>query len=403
MVGSRPSFPLLIILLLIGAPASGQSLDAAAHGLAAKIAALLKLRQPVTLSLHNVSSMTPAEAVTAEADLERELHSLGVATAESGQGTTDAQRGAEVKVTISENLRGLAWVAEVQTADARAVVIEETPKPSPAAGATSMTIEKKLVLEQDQQILDLAIAGRGLLVLDAEAVTMYESAAAGGWQRKLSVRIPASRPWPRDLRGRIVAQGDAYQAYLPGLTCHGNAAGGLSITCRDESLWPIGAGLRMMGFARFTPARNYFDGRTIASNGSQASVPPFFSVAGFQTGETTAWALAGLDGQAHFYNTPIKNSVAWSALGSGIAGLESECGARSQVFATAAGDATATDSVTAYDIIDGAPRSTGQTVAFAGPVTALWPAAERGVAFAVSRDLKSGRYAAFRLAITCTH
>ncbi len=396
MVGSRPRFPLLTILFLIDATASGQSFDGLAHGLAQKVAAALKPRQPVALSLRNVSSMSPADAALAQAGLERELHALGVAAAEPGQGS------AEVKVTLSENLRGLVWVAEVQTTEARAVVIEETPKPAPAAGAISMTIEKKLVLEQDRQILDLATVARGLLVLDSDAVSFYES-AGGGWQRKLSVRIPASRPWPRDLRGRMVTQGDAYQAYLPGLTCHGSSGGGLSITCRDESLWPIGAGPSMLGFARFTPARNYFDGKIIAPNGSQVSLPPFFSAAAFQAGESAAWALAGVDGQTHFYNTPVKNSGALAALGNGIAGLESECSARSQVLASAAGDATATDSVSAYDIIDGAPRSTGEAVAFAGPVTALWPAAERGVAFAVSRDLKSGRYAAFRLAITCTH
>ena len=175
----------------------------------------------------------------------------------------------------------------------------------------------------------------------------------------------------------------------------------MSITCREASLWPIGAGPRMLGFAQFAPARNYFDGRVIAPNGSTVSVPAFFSAAGFQLGASSAWALAGVDGQTHLYNTPIKNSSAWAAMGSGIVGLESDCGGRFQVLAAAAGDGTVTDSVSAYDVMDGAPRSTGDAVAFPGPVTALWPAAERGAAFAVSRDLRSGRYAAFRLAITC--
>jgi hypothetical protein len=116
-----------------------------------------------------------------------------------------------------------------------------------------------------------------------------------------------------------------------------------------------------------------------------------------------AWALAGVDGRTFLYNTPIKNSSAWAAVGRGIVGLESDCGGHSQVLASAAGDGTVTDSLSAYDVIDGAPRPTGHAVAFPGPVTALWPAAERGVAFAVSRDLRSGRYAAFRLAITCAH
>ena len=396
MVGSHLRFPLLTILFLTGAAAPGQRFDGLVQGLAQKIASALKPHAPVTVSFRNVSSMSAADAAATQVAMERELRSLGVTLGERGQD------GSDVHVTLSENPRGFVWVAEIRSGDARAIAMEEASKPPPAGGTTSMAIEKKLVLEQDRQILDLAAMGRGLLLLDSEAVSLYES-AGGEWQRKLSMRIPVARPWPRDLRGRLLSQGDAYQAYLPGLTCNGNAGGGMSITCRDASLWPIGAGPRMLGLAQFTPARNYFDGRVIASNGSPVSVPAFFSAAGFQVGGASAWALAGVDGQTHLYNTPSKNSNAWAAMGSGMVGLESDRGGRSQVLASAAGDGTATDSVSAYDVIDGAPRPTGDAVAFPGPVTALWPAAERGVAFAVSRDLKSGRYAAFRLAITCAH
>jgi len=397
MVRSHRRFSLLTILLLTAAAASGQRFDRLVHGLAQKIATAVKPHPPVTLSFRNVSSLSAADAALARAAIDRELRGLGVAAGEPGPGGTT-----EIKVTLSENLRGFVWIAEIDTGDERAIAIEEAPKTPPASGTTSLAIEKKLMIEQDRQILDLATIGRGLLVLDSEALTLYES-ATGEWQPKLSVRIPVTRPWPRDLRGRLLVQGDTYQAYLPGLTCNGNAGGGMSITCRDALLWPIGAGSRMLGFAQFTPARNYFDGRVIAPNGSTVSVPPFFSAAEFQAGTAPAWALAGVDGQTHLYNTTAKNSGAWSAIGNGIAGLESDCGGRSQVLASAAGDGTVTDSISAYDVIDGAPRPTGDAVAFLGPVTVLWPAAERGVAFAVSRDLRSGRYAAFRLAITCAH
>ncbi len=394
MVGSRLRFPLLTILLLTGVTASGQRLDGPVHALAQKIASALKPRAQAILSFRNVSSMSAADAAAMQAAMERELRALGVA---GGETVADASR---VEMTLSENLRGFVWTAEIRTGDARAFAIEEFPKTLPASGTTSMAIEKKLLLEQDRRILDLATLGRGLLVLDSEALTLYEN-AGGEWQRKLSVRIPVTRPWPRDLRGRLLAQGDTYQAYLPGLTCNGNAGGGISITCRDASLWPIGAGPSMLGFAQFTPARNYFDGRVIAPNGSTVTVAPFFCAAEFRLATGSAWALAGVDGQTHLYNSPVKN--AWADMGNGIAGLESDCGGRSQMLASAAGDGTVTDSVSAYDMIDGAPCPTGDAVAFPGPVTALWPAAERGVAFAVSRDLTSGRYAAFRLAITCAH
>ena len=393
-------------LLLIGAAAWCQSFDELAHGLAQKIASVLKAQsvERVSLSFHDISPMSPPDAAVAYAAVEHELRTMGVSTVET------AQADVELTVSLSENLQDRVWVAEIrrksgQEAQASEIVIEKRPKPVITAGEASIVLEKKLMIEQDERILDVAPLGRALLVLDGEAVSIYETSGST-WQRKLFVRIPISQPWPRDLRGRIVGQTspqtDAYQAYLPGMTCHGNAGGGLSISCRDESLWPVGSGPRMLGIAQFAPSRNYFDGRIVAPNGSQTTVPAFFSAAQFTVRDNAAWALAGVDGRTHLYNTPVQNTAAWSGLGASIAGLESECGARSQVLAAAAGDDTVADAVQVYNVIDGAPRPVGEAVKFPGPVTALWAAAERGVAFAVARDLRTGRYVAFRLAITCT-
>jgi hypothetical protein len=396
MVGSRLRILFPAILVLVVVTACAQSYDQQAHGLAQKIAAGLKPREAAFLLFHNISTMNPAEVNAAHTALERELHALGVTL------TAQSQGGVEVAVTLSESLEESVWVAEIRRAEGPETVMDVRPKQPATAAAPSLTVEKKLLLESDQQILDLAPMARELLVLDSEAVTLYENAASG-WQRKLAVRVPAARPWPRDLRGRLMVQGDAYQAYLPGLTCHGNAAGGLGISCRDESLWPVGAGPGMLGFAQFTPARNFFDGRVVASNGSQKTLPAFFSAASVETRGDKAWALAGTDTRTHLYNAAFENAGGWTGWGSDIAGIESDCGGRSQVLVTASADDAAADSVAAYEIVGVSPQPAGEAVSFPGPVTALWPATERGVAFAVSRDLKSGRYAAFRLAINCAH
>jgi len=394
MVGARPRNLFPKILFLMAATAWCQGFDETARALARKIAAHLEPREAMMLGFTSVASASPSEEAGAREAIERELRALGVNTTGAGQA------GAVVTVTFSENIRGSLWAAEIRHGDAREVVMEVRPKLPARASTASIAIDKKLMLDEDERILDIAPSGRGLVVLDAAAVSLYES-SGGAWERRLSVRIPVSRPWPRDLRGRLTVQGDAYQAYLPGLTCNGNAGGGMSITCREESLWPVGTGPRMLGVAQFTPARNFFSGRVVAPNGAEKSVPAFFSAAAFQVHDSTGWVLSGVDGRAYIYST-VKNNSAWEGWGSSIAGVESECGAHSQVFATAPGDETVPDSVRAYDIVEGAPRPAGE-VAFSGPVTELWPAAERGVAFAISRDLKSGRYAAFRLAITCAH
>ncbi len=396
MVGSRLRIFFQAILVLVAVTARAQNYDQLAHGLAQKIAAGVKPREAAWLSFHNMSTMSPSDVSAAHAALERELHALGITLAAQSQGAV------EVAMTLSESLEESVWVAEIRRADGTDTFMEVRAKPPGVAAAPPLVVEKKLVLENDQQILDLAPMARELLVLDAEAVSVYENAASG-WQRKLAVRLPATRTWPRDLRGRLMVQGDAYQVYLPGLTCHGNAAGGLGISCRDESLWPVGAGPGMLGFAQFAASRNFFDGRIVAPNGSQKSLPAFFSAASVATRADKMWAFAGTDTRTHLYTGTLENAGGWTGWGSDIAGIESDCGERSQVLVTASGDGAATDSIAAYEIVSGSPQPVGEAVSFPGPVTALWPAAERGVAFAVSRDLKSGRYAAFRLAIICAH
>src|SRR6266481_4657207 len=159
MVRSHRRFPLLTILLLTVAAAWGQRFDGPVHGLARKIAAAVKPHAPVTLSFRNMSSMSPAETAMTQAAIEGELRALGLAAGAQGSDGTDVQ------VTLSENLRGFVWTAEIRTGDERAIAIEEAPKTPLASGTASMAIEKKLMLEQERRILDLATSGRGLLVL----------------------------------------------------------------------------------------------------------------------------------------------------------------------------------------------------------------------------------------------
>jgi len=95
MVGSRLRFPLLTILLLTGVTASGQRFEEPVHGLAQKIAAVVKPHPTVTLSFRNVSSLSAVDAALAQAAMERELRALGVAAGEQRPGGTT-----QIKVTL---------------------------------------------------------------------------------------------------------------------------------------------------------------------------------------------------------------------------------------------------------------------------------------------------------------
>jgi hypothetical protein len=388
MVGARPRIFFPIILVSLSVIARGQSFDEPAHALAQKIAAVLKTREPVMFSFSSVAAVNPSDAAAARDAIERQLPGAGI--------STNPQAGISVAITLSENLRDWVWVAEIHRTDSREVVMEEWPKPEETAKAGSVMIEKRRMLEQDSRILDFAPLGRDLLVLDAESVTLYEN-SSGAWQRKLGVRVPVSRSLPRDLRGRLFVQGDVYQAYLPGLTCNGNAASGLGITCHDEALWPLGSNARAVSI----PMRNYFE-HFVLPDGLQKRMPAFFSAAGFSDHGHASWLFAGTDGRMHLYNAAFDPGASWAGWGSDVAAVETECGSRTLLLATAAGDNTAPDSLQAYELKEGAPRPAGDPVSFPGPVTALWSGSERGAAVVVSRDLKSGRYAAFRLSIPCS-
>jgi len=386
MVGARPRILFPIILVSLAWAAGGQGFDDPAHALAEKIAADLKTREPITFSF--VSLGSASAAASAREAIERELHAAGL--------STNPQSGVSVAVTLSQNLRDWVWVAEIRRGDAREVVMEERPRSDEVSSAGSVVIEKRRLLEQEARILDFAPLGRDLMVLDAESVSVYQN-SGGTWQRKLSIRLPITRSLPRDLRGRLFVQSEVYQAYLPGLTCNGNAANGLGITCREEGLWPLGPNARAISI----PTRNFFES-FVLQDGQQKRMPAFFSAANFNDRGRGAWIFAGTDGRTHRYNAAFDPGASWSGWGSDIAAVETECGSRGLLLATGTGDNTAPDFVQAFELADGAPRPAGDPVPFPGPITALWSASERGAAVVVSRDLKSGRYAAFRLAIPCS-
>jgi len=388
MVGARPRIFFPVIFISLALRAWCQGFDEPARALAQKIETVLRTREPVTFSFSSAAALNPSDATAAREAIERQLPAAGI--------NTNAQAGITVAVTLSKNLRDWVWVAEIHRGDVQEVVMEEWPKPEETVSAGPVVVEKRRVLDDDTRILDFASLGHDLLVLDTESVTVYQN-SGGPWQRKLAVRLPVTRFLPRDLRGRLFVQGDVYQAYLPGLSCNGNAAGGLGITCRDEALWPLGSNARAISI----PTRNFFE-HFVLPDGTQKRVPAFFSAAALADRGRTAWLFAATDGRLHLYNAAFEPGASWSGWGSDIAIVQTECGSRTLLLATAAGDGTAPDSVQAYEMTEGAPRPAGDPVSFPGPITALWSASERGAAAVVSRDLKTGRYAAFRLAIPCS-
>src|SRR5580692_10345756 len=127
--------------------------DSAARALARTVAAVVS-HEAVRLTVKNLSTLGATETAEIRGVFESELKAVG-------------QPAAEVRIAISENLTHFLLVAEIQRGGERQVLLESWPRT--AAASTSpqdkppqVTLEKKLLWEQDRPILDAAQVAGGI-------------------------------------------------------------------------------------------------------------------------------------------------------------------------------------------------------------------------------------------------
>ena len=260
-------------------------------------------------------------------------------------------------------------MAEIKRENEPAVEMAEfRPAPPVAAARPAVAIESKMLWEQDAPILDLSqFRATRCWCWTLRAYRCYNR-SAGKWERTASAPIPSNS---RDPRGRMEVSVDTLTVHLPGLTCSGSAKLASSMRCEDGG--------------RFTVGRN-----TLAGHDGSGEI--------FSTAEIGGDTLvAELDGRTHIYDAAHAPQGVFDGWGSDFVALAG-CGGR-HVLASSAGDQHAADSVTLYDLVNRAPVRVSDPLEFPGPVTALWPAGEG--ALAVIRNLSTGKYAAYNLALDC--
>ncbi len=353
-----------LLLIFLGLPPPQDSV----RDLADRLLAALAPREAVSLSVQSISSLGMEETAAVRRELESQLRAGKIVL------TTDAPSA--IAVTLSENAQGPVWIAEIRRGDRREVIMTVPalrPAREPKAPAA---IERELLLQQGEPMLDVAAAGDALIVLEPGEVVVYRR-LGDGWRRHASSPLP-QRVWPRDLRGRVILEDDSLQVFLPGVFCTGKWQPELTPVCSDsDAPWPGGGAM--------VKDRNYFSGDKL---------PPYYSAA--RAPEYSL--LAGVDGRVHLLDGTAEPAAGFAGWGSDLALVETACGAR--VLATKGGDAGETDSVQGFEIAGREPLAATPAIEFSGPVTALWPAGHTS-AVAISRDLKTGQYAAFRLTVTC--
>jgi hypothetical protein len=377
----------------------------------------------VALTVENRSSLGKRDTEIIQNGLRSALGGLGLRFVDA------EQAAATISISLSENAASYVWVAEIhQGAGEVAVVMVSAPRPEGSnvlGDSVPLTLRKTPLFAQDGPILDVAVleentAPTHIAILDPDRVSLYRM-QGGKWQLEEALAVVHSRPWPRDLRGRLIPSTDhLLDAYLPGVICRATGSP-VSLSCREsDDPWPLVSGtlnggnlsvfpsaglgsgastvVPQMG-AFFAATRNFFTGALTPGVGKFTTVPKFYAAALLPRDKYTLWIFAATDGQVHMVDG-VSDQVARLGWGSDVASVKTACGAGWQVMATGSGDAG--DSLRAYEFPDRDPVAVSAAMDFSGAITALWTEARGDTSVIVVRDRETGTYEAFRVALACS-
>ena len=394
---------LFVVVLLIAGAGNAQNWASGEQQLAGKIVSSTGPKA-IVLEVVNRSSLSAAMTDDIRRNLLTQLAVLGV------RFVTAEQAAATVRVSLSEDLQSYVWIAEIREgSNPPSIVMVSLPRSAPLAvepEAAAMVIRKIPLWSQTERILDLAVIDGNparMLVLDANGVTFYRF-QENRWQPEQQLLpVVHSRPWPRDLRGRLILGKDKdhlFDAYLPGVHCRSSAGASLAMTCYDsDDSWPIGTDLSSLN-ASFTTSRNFFSGALSPGIGKLTTSPAFYSAAALPRGQTVSWLLATVDGQVHLLDGSTDQVLEKLNWGSDIASVHSGCGSGWQVLATGTG-AGKDDFARAFEIVGREPVTASAPLEGSGVITALWTESDGAGVLAVAQNSETGRYEAFRLIVAC--
>lgn len=349
------SWGVVAALLLCWLPAAhAANWEQPAADLARQIAALAG-PGPATLTIRNQSRLTVAEIPQIRRLLERDLRGYGVAAGDNS--------ATLIRVTLSENLQGGLWVAEVvEGTETRVTMLPVTLGAAAASsGGASLTLRRTWVITEAAPVLDAQVFSVGtlerLVVLEPERILACVRNAAplasGGsetanWVVDQEFAIEHTRPFPRDIRGELTAAQDhLFDATLPGVECRGTSTGAqIVVACGDsDDPWPVGTTHR----AFYNAMRDSYTG--VLAPGFGMELPPFYQAADLARPTGTGMLLNTVDGRVMLIenNTlkPVSGANDW---GSDFAVIRSECGTGVQVLVSGTGAAATEDSLRAYEI-----------------------------------------------------
>lgn len=395
----------MLVAILSPAVAMATDWSAPEQHLARKILAVSG-PVPVFVTFQNRSSLGRRDSEIVQNGIRSVLETMGVRLSGSDRAT------ATVVISLSENWNSYVWVAQIRrSGNDESVVMVSFPRPKGAntvQDSPPLTLLKIPIWSQAAPILDLAVleesaAPTRVAVLTPDNLSLYRL-QSGKWLEEDALQIAHNKPWPRDIRGRLVAAKDhSLEAYLPGVVCRGTANPPPTLNCAQSAeAWPIGgpndAGGMATERASFADSRNYFSGELNPPVGKFAVIGRFYSMANLSRDNSVFWLFAETDGQVHLVDG-LSDQIVSAAWGSEMAAIKTACGAGRQIVAT--GGKAAGDAVRAYELPERDPVGVSAPVEFSGTITALWTEARGDTAILVTENSSTGNYEAFRLAVSC--
>lgn len=404
---------LLLLLLFIVVPGVSWSQtpqnpwQEPARELAKKVVAITGPRQTLALVLRNISALSDSEVAAVRVALEAELRVAGLRLA------AEPNSAPELRVTLSENVQGFLWVAELPREDSREVAMVSLPKtssPAPAAATQMFVLQSKLIYEQDEPILDFVFLdewdsakAKRLVVLEPWKLTSLQKVNQN-WQVHQSFALPSPKLASRDPRSFLLIRNDAVFAFLPDHACWSAIGLTLALNCwnRDQGA-PKPSALEMTPLdMRLVTGKNYFRwGFPIGNDPTLRERLYYDSTSLLVRGESFKLD-AMIDGRTVRHTSGSDTVVAiQSEWGSQLRGILSECGKGSQLLATGTGDWTESDLIQAFAYDGTKPVLVSNSINFSGPVTELRAGTPAQTVIAIAHNLKTGRYEAYTLTLSC--
>lgn len=379
------------------AGAAGTTLCAAAGAIAVALVAAHLSAQSVTesgraaddllseLALRIATAVAPETFISLEPPIDDAIRrELTDRLAARGVRVADAANGRpRLRVLCDANLRERTCSAEIVGAS-RSVVVVARPRGTGVPRAQDGVLELRPMVSLPEPILDLARDRDRLLVLTPSAVIRYDE-DGGTWRRDASRPLPAPRTWPRDVRGRFRASGDRFEAFLPGITCAGDADR-LAMTCSEnEDAWPV-----PIAGARLESSRNFFR----LPDGTSA-----YAMAPLAADADARWLLVRTDSALVLVDDGGRRT-ATAASGDDVVAVRASCAPSHVVVSSRSADRGA-DQLSLFAVVRRSLLPVGSPLRLPGRMTALWPVVDGSGATVVTYDQDAGRYDAHHLSVAC--